>query len=342
MKSAISLLILLLLIITPLTILADRNSPKSGEGFVPQDMVLRDDAFHGRHNLPFTEWWYFDAMFDNGYSAQMSVRILKLFGKGIVFKRLDLYQNQSILTDQIRTYHLTDLNTSTEVPLVQIQENTILTGTQNTTTHYFEYDVSFEYPGYAALLHFVGCTQGWKGQHKSGDWWAVVLPRADVTGIIILNNETITVTGTGYHDHNWDVTGKSFLRFGWYWGKINSPDYTATWSALLPTRVTWQPILVMNIKNAGYLPVASRDIWFSVKDLHLNHLMPVPYFFHVGAMTSTVLLIVDMVVVHVDYKRIMGTMHYWRFHVRCTGTILLDGHAETVDGVFIAEYIRFR
>ena len=56
-------------------------------------MLLGDDAYHGHGLLPFTEWWYFDAMFDNGYSAQMSVRVISAFGKGYVFERLDLYKD---------------------------------------------------------------------------------------------------------------------------------------------------------------------------------------------------------------------------------------------------------
>ena len=210
------------------------------------------------------------------------------------------------------------------------------------TTGFFEYITSFEFPGYAAQLHFVGCTKGWKGNEKSGDWWAVALPRADVTGTLIINNETMNVTGTGYHDHNCDVTPKSFLRFGWFWGKFTTPNFSATWGVLLPNRFSIKPLLVINTKNAGYLGIPSKDVWFTKSDIHLNHLRRVPFFFNIGTMTDTVFLAVDMKVVNVDYTHIFGSMRYWRFHVQCTGVILIQGHAETVDGVFIAEYIRFR
>jgi predicted secreted hydrolase len=343
MKYIISLLLCLLLFFGPLpTFFAGSAELKDDSGFTPQDMVLCDDAFHGREDLPFTEWWYFDAMFENNYSVQMSVRIISMLGKGVVFERLDIYRNNMIITDQTRTFPLRELSASLDVPSVQIQGETIFSGTQNPTTGNFEYTVSFVFPSYAAQLHFVGCTQGWKGQHKSGDWWAVALPRAEVSGSIIVDNETISVTGTGYHDHNWDVTPKSVLRFGWFWGKFNSEEYTVTWSVLLPNKMMKKPILVVNEKNASYFAVPPKEIWFSVGDIHRNHLMRVPYFFHVGTMIDSVLLIADMEVIQADYKHIMGTMHYWRFHIRCYGTIFADGHAETIDDVFIAEYIRFR
>jgi hypothetical protein len=310
--------------------------------FSPHDMVLGDDAFHGRGNLPFTEWWYFDAMFDNGYSVQMSVLIVSMAGRGYVFQRLDIHYNSTLIADRVESYPFTDLSASSEIPFVQIQGKTVLVGTQNTTTGNFEYNVSFEYPGYAALLHYVGCTQGWKGQQITGDWWAVALPRANVTGEIIVDNQTVPVNGTGYHDHNWEITAKAVLRFGWFWGKFDSADYTATWAALLPNRVIMNPLLVLNQRNGGYLAVPPEAIWFSVDDFNIDHFMLIPYFFTIAAMTDKVFLLVNMTVINVDYKRDMGFIQYWRFHVKCSGIIFIDGHAETVDGVFIAEHLRFR
>ena len=70
--------------------------------------------------------------------------------------------------------------------------------------------------------------------------------------------------------------------------------------------------------------------------------MFIPYFFDIETMTDKVFLVVSMEVIDVDYDRFMGFMNYWRYHVKCSGTFMVDGHAETVDGVFIAEYIRFR
>jgi hypothetical protein len=310
--------------------------------FSPENIVLKDDAFHGRGYLPFTEWWYFDAMFENGYSTQMSLLTVSMAGKGYVFERLDIHYNNALLVDKVTSYSFPDLNASSEVPFAQIDGKTILEGTQNLTTGYFDYDVSFEYPGYAALLHYSGDTQGWKGQQITGDCWAVPCPRADVTGILLIDNQTIPVTGIGYHDHNWKITAKSILRFGWFWGKFDSANYTATWAALLPNRVIMNPILVINEKDDGYYNVPTDSIWLSVEDFHFDHLMRIPYSFTIATMTDTVFLLVNMTVINVDYKRDMGIIQYWRFHVKCSGVIFIDSHAEKVEGVFIAEHLRFR
>ena len=46
--------------------------------FIPSNLSIKDDAFHGSTAPRFTEWWYFDAVFDNGYSIQLSVRFLSI------------------------------------------------------------------------------------------------------------------------------------------------------------------------------------------------------------------------------------------------------------------------
>jgi hypothetical protein len=340
---AFLLFVLFLLAGSSFTAIAvDKKNVDSDHGFSPQDIELGDDAFHGHGNLPYTEWWYFDAMFSNGYSAQMSVRIISTYGKGFVFQRLDLYKDGNLVTHDSASYQMREIFASSTVPLVQIHGDTILAGSIDNNTGNFIYDVSFDFPGRAVMLRFVGDTKGWMGQHQSGDWWAVVLPSATVTGTLTIDNTTMNVEGTGYHDHNWDVSARTCLYFGWYWGKFSTLDYTATWSAVLSTRATEKPIMVVNKKNAGYIAIPPETIWFSAKDVQLDHFMLIPHFFNIETMTDNVFLVVNMEVSSVDHERFMGFMNYWRYHVKCTGIFIIDGHTETVDGMFIAEYIRFR
>jgi len=342
-RIAFLLLILILVAGNLFTGLAvDKKNINSTHGFSPQDIELGDDAFHGNGILPYTEWWYFDAMFDNGYSAQMSIRIVSVYGKQMAMMRLDFYKNSVFVSHQSLSYYFNEIVASSTVPLAQLQGKTIMVGSCDNSTGDFIYDVSFDFSGNAAALRFVGCTKGWKGLLNSGAGWAVILPRADVTGTITVNDTTMNVTGVGYHDHDWNVKSRMAVSFGWFWGKIDSSNFTATWSTILTTRTIVQPIMVVNKKNAGYIAIPSETIWFSAKDLHLDHFMFVPQFFNIETMTDKVFLVVNMEVISVNHERFMGFMNYWRYHVKCSGIFMVDGHAETVDGVFIAEYFRFR
>ena len=341
-RIAFLLLVLILVVGNSFTGFAvDKKNIDSSHGFSPQNIELGDDAFHGHGILPYTEWWYFDAMFDNGYSAQMSIRIVSVYGKQMAVMRLDFCKNSVFVSHQSQSYYLNEIIASSTVPLVQLQGKAIMVGSYDNRTGNFIYDVSFDFSGNATALRFVGCTKGWKGLLNSGAGWAVILPRADVTGTITVNDTTMNVTGVGYHDHDWNVKSRMAVSFGWFWGKIDSSNFTATWSTILTTRTIVQPIMVVNKKNAGYIAIPSETIWFSAKDLHLDHFMFVPQFFNIETMTDKVFLVVNMEVISVNHERFMGFMNYWRYHVKCSGIFMVDGHAETVDSVFIAEYIRF-
>lgn len=59
-------------------------------------------------------------------------------------------------------------------------------------------------------------------------------------------------------------------------------------------------------------------------------------------MADEVFLVVNMYASSIEHERLLGFMNYCRYHVKYTGIFMVNGHAETVDGVFIAEYVHFR
>ena len=55
--------------------------------------------------------------------------------------------------------------------------------------------------------------------------WLPSVPEGSVKANIIINNETLSLSGTGYHDHNWGDTPMFFLMHHWYWGRAKIGDY---------------------------------------------------------------------------------------------------------------------
>jgi len=307
-----------------------------------EDITLRDDAFHGRGALPFIEWWYFDAKLNNGYSLVLGVQVLNIFARGIVTTRLTLYQQGDVIMKSYEKYFLRDFSASADIPSVFVEGDQIILGTYNSSNDRFVYNVTLKTPEGAISLQFVGLTKGWKRQQQTGDWWAVVLPRANVTGTITRNDVTMNVAGTGYHDHNWGIGPRIALHFGWFWGTCSSSTYTVTWAEIRTTRMTGVPIMVVNTLEEGYLEIPSEAIWFSTDNFSFDHFKRVPWFFNIETVTEHVFLVIDMEVIYVDHTEMLGFINYWRYHVRCTGTIVVDGHMETVEGISIMEYLRFR
>ncbi|MBN1281071.1 MAG: hypothetical protein JXA00_05420 [Candidatus Thermoplasmatota archaeon] len=343
MKHLLCLLLVLLVIGGNAGSILAAYTESDGKGyeFAPEDITLADDAFHGRGKLPFTEWWYFQAMFDNGYSALMSVRVVSGL-LDLVCIRLDIYNNSMVLSHQKRWYPLRDVVLSSERPFIQVQGHTLMSGSYDDSTQTFTFVVNVTFPESAAQLCFVGTTTGWKGELPGGEWWVVSLPNADVTGALRVHNTVVNVTGVGYHDHDWNFRRKTGATRGWQWGTCCTQQYTVVWANMLSTLAASQPILVVSTRDAGYVSIPSESIWFNPQDIHLNHRRFIPYFFTLGAMTDDVFLIVDLEAVSVQHEQFLGLIQYWRYHARGFGTVMVEGHAETVDGVFVAEYLRFR
>ena len=306
------------------------------------DITLEDDAFHGRGELPFIEWWYFDAKLNNGYSLTLGIHVIDIFTKGIVTTRLNLYYKGTSLVKSYEKYFLRDFSASSETPSIYISGNQIIQGTYDTLNKCFMYTVTMNVTGSAVCLQFLGTTKGWKQQQPTGDWWAVVLPQADVTGTITIENTTMNVTGTGYHDHNWGIGPWIAWRFGWFWGTCHSPSYTITWADILTTRQTQRPMMVINTKEDGYFEIPADTIWFSMERYAMDHFKRIPLFFTLETITEHVFFVVHMEVLSVDHTVMLGFINYWRYHVHCTGNIIVDGHIEMINDTSIMEYLRFR
>ncbi|UCF12454.1 MAG: hypothetical protein JSW06_10530 [Thermoplasmatales archaeon] len=309
--------------------------------FSPEDIELKDDAFHGADTLHFTEWWYFDAVFDNGYTAQVGIRVLGVINQGIVSARLDIYKEGELESHELKKYLIWDFYASKDVPLIELKDKQVMDCHINETTGDWVYNLSLELDKSSVELCFVGRTKGWKGSTPGGKW-AVILPRADVSGTIKLKNEEINVSGVGYHDHNWEITIFTGINFGWFWGKVNSNSYTMIWSKIMTTRFWGQPLLVINKKNNGYMNIESGDIQFIAKDIRIEKGMLVPYSFDLKVQKEDVYLKVDIEVIDTHHERWVGIINYWRYHIKCTGSITIDSQTEIIDDIQLAEYIRFR
>ena len=322
-----------------------KSSRKSPFSFSPLDISIKDDAFHGSKAPRYTEWWYFDTVLDNGYSAQMSVRVLSIIKKRLVliFQRLDIYKDGHLIKHCKKRFSLKEFDASQELPIVKLAGKETIRGRVDESTGKWVYDLSFEMNDTAANLRFEGITQGWKGKNPGGDWWAVILPRAEVTGTIKVKNKEITVKGEGYHDHNWDVRGSAARNnHGWFWGKINTVSYTVTWATIFKTRHLGMPLLVVNKKNDGYINIKPDKINFVGEDLRVENKKLIPHNLVLQANDEKVKLNFQMKVLNTHHVKMMIKMNYWRFHVLCNGSIEVESKKESINETHIAEFLRFK
>ena len=312
--------------------------------FEPEDITLKDDAYQsGRVNVyvPFTEWWYFDAIFDNGYSVQVAVRVIGLLNEEItVVKRLDIYKDNELEYHKQEFYILNDFKASTTEPYVEINNEPVINGYINEDNEWV-YDLFFKNNGAYADLHLVGVTKGYKGD-VPGSTWVVVFPKATATGTINYNGETIDVKGVAYHDHNYQFTSESFTNYGWYWGKIYTENYTINWAQILSDKYSGDPLMVISRTNGEYINVNAEDIEFTADDFRVHGKNEIPYYFSIKIETENLKLDVEMTPSDIHFCRVMQIMRYWRYHINCQGTLTIGSEKEEIQGITISEYLRFQ
>ena len=84
----------------------ESNNMKNDYRFLKAvEITPQDDTFHGNIKLVDIEWWYFDALLDNGYSIQIGLRIYHFRNIGIVRSIINIYKNGKVKVTLTKINH---------------------------------------------------------------------------------------------------------------------------------------------------------------------------------------------------------------------------------------------
>lgn len=316
----------------------------------------QDDAFHGSINVVDIEWWYFDAVFDNGYSVTVALRTIHRGKSGVMRSCIEVYKDGKAEVEVVKTYLFRDFHTSGSIPFVRLGDKTVVEFDEEryNKTGEWRYHVSLKIDEYAVDLTFTGITKGWKIETPKNSW-AVPLPKAKVDGTITVHGAVIPVQGVGYHDHNWDYSITTAVKnSGWFWGHITGDTLTLIWAKTMKTSGLHTLIAVVNQTQEstsyekGFITINQDAIVLTPKDYVYSHRrwIPTKFEFHIHDVVSTMNLPVHatltMELIDVRYSRIF-TAHYWRYHMKTSGSITVGLKTETfTDAPQIVEFLSFK
>jgi len=300
--------------------------------FFPVDMDFKDGAFceisHRRH----VQWWYFDAVFDNGYSVHVGFLALSKGHQGVFFPGLNIYKDGEMKFHKRIAIPFSEFSDSKDEPFWASEEIPWVKsfGDQMFKAHIDEngtwiYNVSLEIEGQRADLQFTGIMKGWKsdipkarpGQYYSS--WCVPQPKARVNGTITLDGETINVNGTGYHEHAWKLYS---LPQGWYWAKVAGDSINIIFSMIWHSRFNGEIIGVLNHGASDYVNIDPEKTEFKVTKYKYNNRMMVPteIVFKTNDEENDVCINITMETVEMSALHILS-LRYHRQHMKITGTI---------------------
>ena len=307
--------------------------------FIAEDMILRDDAFQKSMDRFCGEWWYFDAVFDNGYSANAFVGVISKRDYGLILPILHIYKDSKPIFSRRELRCFNEFSASESMPHIQLSKKDFIKGYIDEETDSVVYDVLLEVGGQKIDLKFTGVTKGWKGETPASKW-GVMLPRAIVKGTLTLNGETIKVNGRGYHDHNWGFRLPVTLK-GWYWGRCGGDSFNLVWSKIMSAKSKDFLLAVLNDGKTDYVNINPEKIQVSVMGYTYDHGgKKIPDEFTVDVKDERIHINVRMKTIEaVRYIR-MPFVKYWRYHVHATGHISYDERCEEIDQVEIIEFLK--
>jgi len=311
------------------------------------DILPSDDAFHGSPKRISSEWWYFDAIFDNKYSAHIGFKTFSRKKLGMVSPNFQFYKDGRLVVNTAKRFLFRNFETSKEVPIAKLFKKPVFRFNQDIYDKSGDwiYNYKFKINDNAVDLEFKGVTKGWKIE-TDNESWTVALPKAIVSGVIVVNGKKMDVNGIGYHDHNWNYSMLTVMNYGrgWYWGKIRSKSFNIVWANIIKTKKKSEILAVVNQDNNGFYNIDPGKIHFKAEKYTRINGRNTP--------TSFILQIDDIieeVSVKADLKMESENIHfdkallapYWRYHINTVGNISIGNKKEQVNPNHIMEFLSF-
>ncbi len=221
------------------------------------------------------EWWYFDALSDNGKEALVIV-FLDNFIFSPRYNRSDdnagggerypavsftYFEKGSPRYRCVNEFPGTAFSAPEGVPGCRIADNSFTFQAAEYGSGYF-ISVDLELSGGRKLkaeIEWLNIESGLRSGESNavvhGHRWNMVAPRSDVTGRITVTGRGCDVLnvhhfrGTGYHDHKVDDRWLAKTVHDWHWGRVHYADSTAVFHRYREIGVSKPETKLLVIKN---------------------------------------------------------------------------------------------
>ena len=356
MKKIILIFVILLLIINTLgynvnsLFLIENKKGTLNVNISPiKDIEPKDDAFHGFNQKYSLEWWYFDAILNNNYSIHLGIKIISFGEFGVVREFINFYNDSKIENKVYSTSPIDIFDFSKEYPIIKKNNNNLMEFDykEYNKTDRWNYKINLNFENLSINLTFIGITKGFKYE-TSNECWTIAQPKAIVNGIIFNRGKIIPVSGTGYHDHNWNFSISTGIRAkGWFWGKIISENYTCTWVDIIKNKFTDSEFIqtfgIVNIINNGYEYIYPENIKFNTDKREFYQGRFIPTEFSLRFLQNNIDVNVTFSAISIErYPPIFLTIHYWRYFVLIDGYIKINNNIDYLNkDLQIIEFMRF-
>lgn len=314
---------------------------------IATDILPKDDAFHGSPRQLALEWWYFDAIFTNGYSIHIGCKTNSRKNRGLVSPMIEIYKDGKIQTIAKKWFRFQNFEPSKEIPLVKLFNKPIIRFDKERyeKTGEWVYHLDMKIKDCWAKLTFTGISKGFKIETKR-ESWTVALPKAKVNGSLKIDDKIIKVKGKGYHDHNWNYTLLTAMNYGkaWYWGKLRSEKFDVVFANIVKSKNLSEVLAIVVDGKKRFFNIHPEKIQFKPERYVCNNRKKIPTNFNLKIDD-----LVDDTPIKIDINIDGSNFHYnraliapyWRYHAKLNGSISVGKMKEKVDNTEIIEFLSF-
>lgn len=203
------------------------------------------------------EWWYFDADLADGGKAVIifyTKEFTEVDQPLTPIIRLDVFRGDGTFISKALVFDGADFSAATDTCNVTVGNNYFRGNLQSYEIHVEDSDLNF-----TATLQRT--TQSWRpktghmvfGPEEQKQFnWVVAVPAGDVNITYTYQGASSSVTGFGYHDHNWGNIDMRELINHWYWSRAKLGPYN-----IIAAEITAEKnfdndnIMVFNVSKDG-------------------------------------------------------------------------------------------
>lgn len=231
---------------------------------------LRDDGSHIYPKGDYYEWWYFDASFDNGYHAVVVFHYMNVFLRPIIPTiQIMIYKPDGSPVSRFVACKKEDIYACPDYCDVRM-------GTSWARVTDNGYELFIKIKDVGARLKLRNVVPSWKpgtgllfNDKANGlvGGWVVPVPYGTVEGELYIGDETIPVTGDGYHDHNWGNCRMYEFTDSWYWGRIHNEKYAVDYGWVMPREKDAPVIAPLLIAKPGEIVLSTDKMQTDLLDI---------------------------------------------------------------------------
>lgn len=248
-------------------------------GVNPEQIEVWEDQRRGDDRPGHWEWWYFDAILDDGTAVviqflQKSLTTVNdAVGHPTVNFKITLPDGTHY--DEMPTYPVDECEYGTGKCDVKFGSNTFMGDLKNYTIYVAPVN------GIGADLHLTSLTQPFRPGTAYFDFgengeqyytWLCAVPKGEVSGSLTVGNKTINVHGFGYHDHQWGSMNYLMVWNHWTWARQSFEDYTLLVFDMVAARnygFKRFPITFIQDKDGNIIFENTKDVFYEVlKEYH--------------------------------------------------------------------------